>query len=869
VTVRLYSADGTPQDLDAEQASQAFGEGALGLRRGERVPVMMDGRFGTVASDDESLQSLIRNGQARFATPEEQAAEVERERLAQPAQQIRAFGEGVGRQLPIVGAIGEYQATSDNPLVRATGYLNPVAAPSLLAQEFLDGDMTQEERNADRLARANTDAGRIGELAGAAGTALIPIPGAGAAAGAASAGARGLLSGIGRVATREAVEGALYGAQTVLTEDALGRAELTGERLAAGTIMGGLLSAGGAAGLRVAGRGVAAAARPVTDAVGPAMQRSLAELAELVSPEGIARASERQAFRSLGGIKRYARIAERRGGEEVDGIANVGEVILRRNMVTRTTSVEDSARLLRREVRVAGAEVGAVIDEIAPLGRLGTDPARVMGHVNRLSEALRTGLTKTAGDLADRVDGFLEPFQRRYLGQVSEVVVDGQRRIRAVFPEASGRGTQYFRSREVALAAIKEAEEAIPFNARDLHTLRSSIDDTGFRGENNPRFTPIEKELQALRAAVEEDIQGAIVRGSKELGDPGMLERYALAKNDYGALVLARDTAADTLHRAGANRSYSLSDYITMGSVTAAASAAIPIPGAGLAVGFIGGLVNKWARENMPRLAAVEGSRLAKLEGVRTTAAALSNAIERAAGAFTRGATGAARGASRLPKAAGRVTAEATWDRVSPLLATFDASSPATAEALGEAVSDATDGAPQSAAHAQLTALRGMQFLQAQMPRRNLPSLLPHLARNVRPSQSEMQTFARYVRAVEDPASVIEDLESGSITAEGVRALREVYPEMYQEVVREVVEALAEAEREPDYATKLRLSILLGIPFDASLQPAFIARMQSSYSPPQGEPSTAAPAPVARESSRTTRELISSSTTVSQRLRAS
>lgn len=171
----------------------------------------------------------------------------------------------------------------------------------------------------------------------------------------------------------------------------------------------------------------------------------------------------------------------------------------------------------------------------------------------------------------------------------------------------------------------------------------------------------------------------------------------------------------------------------------------------------------------------------------------------------------------------------------------------ATAEAASERLGDVAQAAPNTSAKAVQTATRAAQYLRQQIPpaatqRRN--ALTPHLREDIRAPDTDVASFLRTLRAVQDPSTVLEDLENGTLTLEGVDALRNVYPRMYDSLVMSVFEQLAEAEKPVPYEHRVRLGILLGQPTDPSLEPDFIATMQEAVTrPPQDEqpPSIEAP----------------------------
>jgi hypothetical protein len=98
----------------------------------------------------------------------------------------------------------------------------------------------------------------------------------------------------------------------------------------------------------------------------------------------------------------------------------------------------------------------------------------------------------------------------------------------------------------------------------------------------------------------------------------------------------------------------------------------------------------------------------------------------------------------------------------------------------------------------------------------------------------ELRKFARYVDAVEGgPEVIAERVSTGQLTPEDAETLREVYPETYREIQEGLVDRLSTVRRMP-YAKRLMLGVLFDVPTDDSLNPEFIAGMQSRFPAEEG-----------------------------------
>lgn len=149
-------------------------------------------------------------------------------------------------------------------------------------------------------------------------------------------------------------------------------------------------------------------------------------------------------------------------------------------------------------------------------------------------------------------------------------------------------------------------------------------------------------------------------------------------------------------------------------------------------------------------------------------------------------------------------------------------------------------GTPPGVAQA---ATKAGQFLASKIPASPAQgsSLQPHLVR-YEVSPGEQQRFLSYVRAVDDPTSVLRDLERGRMTPEGLEALRTVYPELYAQVQAQATEELTRLQKPLGYQEARELGELLGVVGHPAMEPAFIAAIQQTFTPvPPAAPVTPLP----------------------------
>lgn len=137
--------------------------------------------------------------------------------------------------------------------------------------------------------------------------------------------------------------------------------------------------------------------------------------------------------------------------------------------------------------------------------------------------------------------------------------------------------------------------------------------------------------------------------------------------------------------------------------------------------------------------------------------------------------------------------------------------------------------APETAAQVGNTMRRATTFLfnKAPKPPGGLDPLRPK--KRWQPSDMELAKFARYQQAVENPQSVVDSLQDGNVSREGVEALKEVYPATYAQLQRHLVENLADIRGDLNYDARRQLSVVFGVPIENTMKPGFIQTMQAQF----------------------------------------
>lgn len=141
------------------------------------------------------------------------------------------------------------------------------------------------------------------------------------------------------------------------------------------------------------------------------------------------------------------------------------------------------------------------------------------------------------------------------------------------------------------------------------------------------------------------------------------------------------------------------------------------------------------------------------------------------------------------------------------------------------------DAAPQTHLASQAVLSSAISFLQQKLPvsYSSKGALSEMLKKNYKPSTLEMAKFERYLSAIENPLSVLDDLEKGKVSRDSIEAIQAVYPKLYEKIQIEVMTSIQDSPDMIDYKKRLQLGVLLNIPTDAALVPSNIEALQSHF----------------------------------------
>lgn len=414
-TVPVRGPDGKVGTVPVGQATQAFAAGARAVTQEDYRAAQLEKKYGGVGGSLAATGEGVARGLtvglsdplaigAAGALGGKDWEERVRSHLAEE-KDAHPWLAGAGE---VAGAVA--------PLLASGGAAAPEEAAALGAGELAAGAGEAAEvagsggRFASLLRAVGAPARGVGAAGEAAGKFVAPaidaIPGAGTALGrVAKAAARGSISA--------GTEGALYGAGSEVSEDALGDHELTAQKLAAaighGALYGAMLGGAGSGALTAAGEG----ARGVLQRIGPKLENQAAD----------------QAWRSLNAGKKFATRADRVGGatavgrtlldegvipsDPIEAAKLTGQKIAKRVDDAVDAKWESMKPLLANGGTVSAADVGKAVDEVIDEHAKLAGREGIVNHLRGYKRALldKLGFTDAAAEV-EGAAGEVDPLNR-------------------------------------------------------------------------------------------------------------------------------------------------------------------------------------------------------------------------------------------------------------------------------------------------------------------------------------------------------------------------------------------------------------------------------------------------------------------------
>lgn len=601
-----------------------------------------------------------------------------------------------------------------------------------------------------------------------------------------------------------AVEGGLYGLGQAVSEAALNDSPLTGERIAAhmgtGALLGGVT--GGVLGTTAAS----------------VEQKVLPKLKEMLASPKLERAIETAGLKQWAQGRGKAMFTKLRRDFGDDAPTVIGRTVREEGLdqvMAKGATWDEMHAVVRDKHRASGMRIGDTLRQIDE-----ALPGEALDAVSKVSRRASADILEPLSKSAMKSDRRLAEQMRDEFGWLWPKTDDA---VKAPAGPLRQMGEEY--------AALEKQAEFVP-SFEELHKLRARIDDVAYpKGMADP--TPMQKQLQKLRGIVEEEITTAADAAAEKMASAGMASNYTAEKLRYRALSWLNKAAESNAASEMANRSISLSDYVSGSAVTAGSLASL-LAGDMSALGaiatsaFMGtgaSLINKFLREEGQGLAARMGQKVITLaRTAQKQEAEVTGAVQKF---FKR---------SGETVRAGTLTSGAD---AGPLLERFEKARAkleeyerAPEQKLSKVLGDTPTSAPNVAQEIRSVATRANTFLRSKLPAERISEYdaQPLLKRKgARVSDSQAAKYLRYAHAVENPRSVIEGIAEGRVSREGIEALKAVYPRLYGDLSERLSGKLAEQTERLSRGQLVQLSIALGQPLDHSMSPQFIAACQSVH----------------------------------------
>lgn len=582
-------------------------------------------------------------------------------------------------------------------------------------------------------------------------------------------------SGLGSLATKLVAQGS-RGA----TEGALyGLGQNLNEQLLGDEELNGqkLLASGVYGGLL--GAGIGAGLAGIGSGIGAATKFGSEKASSVLGGTGgkLREAAEVQAFRSMSLNLKEVKLLEKVPG----GIEGAGRQFLEDGLIKAGDKTETMLPRFQEALETKGAALGEVRQKLEQVG---------------------------LGPKLDEVTAKLSPLRKEL-----EKLPNANKAARRTFDALQ----------EDLVASMGEAptyQQLADFKS----TLGKSINWRAASGENAANDVKKafygalrEHELEALTAPA----------AKKALGSEAVRDMQQTLL-DYRRLTIATKGLEDRVAADARNRVISPSDYgVGIGAGAAMLSAGNPL---GAVAGFASSIGHKIVRERGNATAAVVLDRIADMAGIAKRVDQFDRRIE--AGIKTFVSSKQLRPVTSLGQhVASNDNYQAAVKRVTAAAADQQSHVTLAEHHLGD-VQKTAPKITDAFTHAASVATK---FLQSKVPPGSKfveNDLQPHLKES-RVSDADQAKFLRYVRAVDDPASIVDDMAEGRLTPESVEALRSVYPKIYDQVRSAALSRIADEKHPIGYAQRVQMGILLGLPTDKTLTPEFVQSMQSTFGPPQ------------------------------------
>lgn len=744
---------------------------------------LADGTPGTV--DASQVEDVLDN-QGEVVTPAQIAEAKERAQYSTPGMEALAAAGGAASTLSLglsdeagaaLGGEDFIKAQKYNPNARllgeAAGFAAPWGAESLAERTGVEG--LEALGGAPALLNRG---GRAVESAVGAGLEAIS-PEASRALGTkilASSLEQG--AGVG-------LEGSLYGLGQSISDDALDPEQnnLTAEKVLANMEKGALF----AGGLGAASGALVPAGKSLARYLG--VESGLGEYAQKKAGE--------IAWRSAGGTKAMARGADR----FANGPAEIGKIwIDEAPELAGESAFRDMSREKLADAAVKGqAKYGSMLNE--QVGKID----EMAAAENALPKAadISAEMQSKVADLASHAGtGAAQHSLQSFINDFNKIsgLTDAEGQI--INPDARVTFSQLraFRRDADAKWAGNSVDPHLFGFKKDFHDIRTML-------ENR-----VEQGGQAIAARAGEDFADA----------------YKTTKARYQAFKLLGKAAESGAAASASNNLLGLNARMAANAGAIAGSVLGHIPGAAIG-GAIGAAGGHFIQHHGDFLAADLLNQIGHLKSIAAKSADTDMRILGAASSFVHSAEMTR---SAKPSLMGREE----YQQVATALRSAQRDPSLLEDRLSQMTRPMLQAAPQTAQAVSTKATAGVMFLASKLPTAHGDGNLLQPGKGMReaiPGHLEIETFQRYLRAFEDPESVLDDMRAGRITREGVETVRVNYPGLYQQMQQELMVSAADPKSpELRYDKLVQLGVMFGIPTTEFLQPDIFQTMQTNFSTP-------------------------------------
>lgn len=149
-----------------------------------------------------------------------------------------------------------------------------------------------------------------------------------------------------------------------------------------------------------------------------------------------------------------------------------------------------------------------------------------------------------------------------------------------------------------------------------------------------------------------------------------------------------------------------------------------------------------------------------------------------------------------------------------------------------ERIQDFNDGlagaAPKTTTALGLKTMKNLEYLYSQVPRQSTP--VSPFDKPSSPSKGQIQRFQQVYSLVVNPVDGIEQMLAGDLSNEEIHILERTSPELYQETKEMLLEEMYKNPSSLTYQQKLLSSVILGMPLATGLNVETLNYLQKSYS---------------------------------------